>query len=690
LKLKRIFRRRRPSGAEEAPPPHAPRAQALSDEEVLRRTEEWNRAAEVYWKDVLGEASARRHVLNKPFASVTDAPSMLYRLGLALSELRLGLGHVVLDFGAGSCWLSSCLNRLGCRTIAVDVSPAALEMGRELFRVDPRQRPELEPRFLPYDGHRLPLPAESVDRIACFDAFHHVPNPEELLAEFHRVLRPGGRAVLAEPGEGHSHSELSCFETERCGVLESEVDIPGLQRRALRAGFTAVRLKPYPDPDAMSLDAAEYVRLMDGEGRLLPMAALQRSLRNFFVITLLKGDEVRDSRQPGRLRASIEWRGAEGPLRGEAGALLPLPLRIRNDGDTLWRHELDPAGGYVMVSGHLADAEGRTVRSGFFRTALPRPVAPGDAVDLLAEAPLPGEGGRYRLRIDLVDEHVMWFSQAGSKVLERELEVEGGAEAGALLARLEAEGPLRAAGGTRMPFSVRLTNLGTETWGHAPEPRPGTVSLAGHVMDAEGQMHTRDHLHQPLPRSVAAGETVEMTASVRAPLEPGSYRLKLDLVKEHVCWFEQRGSVPLELGLTVSADVPDSANPGLLRATLELHRPTLPVRARGGSLIPVSLRATNIGNTTWLRAAADVGQVLLGAHLLDGQRRLLVLDYARTPLPRDVAPLQAVELEAALAAPLPPGRYMIELDLVDEGVAWFGALGSPTVGFELEVPPLEE
>ena len=654
------------------------------------RTEEFNRAAEVYWKDVLGEASARRHVLNKPFASVTDAPSMLYRLGLALSELRLGLGHVVLDFGAGSCWLSSCLNRLGCRTIAVDVSPAALDLGRELFRVDPRQRPELEPRFLPYDGHRLPLPAESVDRVACFDAFHHVPNPEELLAEFHRVLRPGGRVVLAEPGEGHSHSELSAFETDRCGVLESDVDLVELQRRALAAGFTAVRAKPYPDPEAMSLDAAEYVRLMEGEGALLPMAALQRSLRNFFVITLLKGDEVRDSRQPGRLRAAIEWRGPEGALRGGAGALVPLPLRIRNEGDTLWRHEPDAAGGYVMVSGHLADAEGRTVRSGFFRTALPRSVAPGEEVDVVAEAPLPAEGGSYRLRVDLVDEHVMWFSQAGSKVLERELTVEGGAEAGALLARLQAEGPLEAAGGTRVIFAIRLTNLGTETWAHAPEPRPGTVSLAGHVMDAHGQMHTRDLLHQSLPRPVAAGETIEMTAAVVAPLEPGRYRLKLDLVKEHVCWFEQRGSAPLELDLDVTAEVPDSVNPGVLRATLELRRPSGAVRVRGGELIPVSVRATNIGNTKWLRAPAELGQVALGAHLLNDQRRLLVLDLSRTPLPRDVAPREDVEIEAALAAPLLPGRYLIELDLVDEGVAWFGALGSPTVGFELEVPTPEE
>ncbi len=680
MKLSRLFARKRPSPAE---PPRA--APALAEAEILRRTEEWNRAAEVYWKDVRAEASARRHVLNKPFASVVDAPAMLYRLGLALSELRLGLGHTVLDFGAGSCWLSSCLNRLGCRTIAVDVSPAALEIGKELFRVDPRHRPELEPRFLPYDGHRLPLPAESVDRIACFDAFHHVPNPEELLAEFHRVLKPGGRAVLAEPGEGHSHSELSTFETERCGVLESELDVAELERRALRAGFTAVRLKPYPDPDTISLGAGEYVRLMEGEGSLFPLAALQRSLRNFFLVTLHKGEEVRDSRNPSRLRAALELSSAEGPLRGEAGSLLALRLLVRNEGDTLWRHEIDAAGGYVMLSGHLLDAEGRLVRHGFFRTPLPRGVAPGESIEIVANVPLPSERGVHRIRFDLVDEHVMWFSQAGSPVLERELVVEGGPSPDSLRARLEAQGPLRAAGGTRVVFPVRLTNEGKETWAHAQEPRPGTVSLAGHVMDADGRVHTRDLLHQPLPRSVAPGESVETTAALQAPLEPGAYRLKLDLVKEHVCWFEQRGSSPLELALEVTSERPDSANPGLLRATLELRLSNGPVRARAGARVPVRVRATNIGNTRWLRTAADVGQVMLGTHLLDAQRRLLSLDHSRTPLPRDVEPSDTIEIEAVLAAPAAAGRYLVEIDLVAEGIAWFGSLGSPTAGFELEV-----
>src|SRR5260221_1237951 len=334
----------------------------LTDAELLARADAFNRAAEAYWKDVLAEPSARRHVLNKAFGNVTDAPGMVYRLGLLLSELQLGLGHTVLDFGAGSGWLSSCLNRLGCQTIAVDVSPTALELGRELFRLDPRHRPELEPRFLPYDGHRLPLPDASVDRITCFEAFHHVPNQDEVLGEFERVLRPGGRAGLAEPGEGHSHSELSAFETDRCGVLENELDVLDLDRRARRAGFTAVHLKPYPDPDTIRLSPAEYVALMDGDGRVFPLKALSKSLRNFFLVTLAKGEERPDSRSPGRLRAAIERRLPLLELQGRGGAPLDVPLRGRNEGDTPWLHEEKAVGGYGLLSGPLIEEGGHLVR----------------------------------------------------------------------------------------------------------------------------------------------------------------------------------------------------------------------------------------------------------------------------------------------------------------------------------------
>lgn len=75
----------------------------------------------------------------------------------------------------------------------------------------------------------------------------------------------------------------------------------------------------------------------------------------------------------------------------------------------------------------------------------------------------------------------------------------------------------------------------------------------------------------------------------------------------------------------------------------------------------------------------------LGGHLLDERRETLALDHLRTPLPRDVSPGDHLELRAEVEVPRTPGRYALELDMVDEGIAWFGSLGSPTLQVPFEV-----
>jgi len=46
--------------------------------------------------------------------------------------------------------------------------------------------------------HRLPIPDDSADVIVCALALVHVPRPEPVLAEFARVLRPGGDLVISD------------------------------------------------------------------------------------------------------------------------------------------------------------------------------------------------------------------------------------------------------------------------------------------------------------------------------------------------------------------------------------------------------------------------------------------------------------------------------------------------------------
>lgn len=671
-----------------APPPHH-HHHGFSEAELLARTEEFNRNAEVHWRAIGEETAGRSHVLNKPLSTVQDTGPILYRLGLVLTELHLGIGHTVLDFAAGSCWLSSYLNRLRCRTVCVDVSPTALELGRELFRLDPRHRPELEPQFLPYDGHRLPVATESVDRVVCFDAFHHVPNQDEVLRELHRVLRPGGRVVLAEPGEGHSHTDQSLFEMGRYGVLENDLHLEDIVEKARGVGFTEVLVKPYPEPSSITFPAADYLRFMAGEDRLYPVNVLRENLRHFFVFVLAKGEETRDSRNPGVLRAKIALAQDPASLRGAAGETIRATLRVKNTGDSLWLHEKDDLGGYVMLGAHLYNESRELLTRSFTRAGLPRDVAPGETVGVTIDIPLPLEKGRYYVRFDLVSEWLAWFEQFGSPLPELPLLVDRYPDSrkphllGARIERRDAGGPLRVAAGAWIALPLRLTNLADTIWLPVTPDHVGAVLLGGHL-ERDGETLSFDFFRSPLPREVAPGESLEVVCAFAAPARPGRYVVKVDLVAEVICWFEHHGSVPLPLEVEVTDEVPDSRRPGILQAEIRLAEAGQAVTAPAGSEVSVALRVTNRGNTVWRHEeVAGGGYVAIGAHLRDEGRRLLVRDHNRTLLPRTLAPGESADLRCALAVPERPGRYVVELDLVDEGIAWFAERGSPTVELEI-------
>jgi ubiquinone/menaquinone biosynthesis C-methylase UbiE len=119
-------------------------------------------------------------------------------------------------------WLSRFLAQMHCYTISVDASLTALEIGKRLFRELPVLGEAIaEPRFVLFNGHTIDVADESIDRIVCFDTFHHVPNQTQVLREFFRVLKWGGVAGFSEPGRGHSQSPQSQYEMRNYRVLET-------------------------------------------------------------------------------------------------------------------------------------------------------------------------------------------------------------------------------------------------------------------------------------------------------------------------------------------------------------------------------------------------------------------------------------------------------------------------------------
>lgn len=69
--------------------------------------------------------------------------------------------------------------------------------GYELVRMDIQRTPGVD---LAADAHYLPFAAETFANIFLFDVLHHLQCPLMFFAEAERVLRPGGRIIMVEPG----------------------------------------------------------------------------------------------------------------------------------------------------------------------------------------------------------------------------------------------------------------------------------------------------------------------------------------------------------------------------------------------------------------------------------------------------------------------------------------------------------
>jgi len=98
-------------------------------------------------------------------------------------------------------------------------------------------------------------------------------------------------------------------------------------------------------------------------------------------------------------------------------------------------------------------------------------------------------------------------------------------------------------------------------------------------------------------------------------------------------------------------------------------------------LIPVEVQ--NTGGQVW--EATERSGIQLANQWVRTKGKFVNLVDGRTPLPHDLAPGESVDLELVVKAPRKHGRWMLSLDLVEEGISWFGAQGSPLVEFEVEI-----
>lgn len=391
----------------------------------------------------MGDPSA---LLAKPVSTLREASEILACFGMLLGGLAPLPEMTVLDFGAGSCWTTHFLAQLGCHVIAMDISTAMLDLGRKRFDDHPLFGHRPAPTFSVFDGQRMELADESVDRILCFDALHHVADPASVVTEMGRVLRPGGVAGFSEPGPRHSVHPKSQHEMRRYGVPECDVVLDEIWRTASGAGFVDLSVAVFsPSPHWMAFETFE--RFLDAgaadarpESRgmrhrldqvhrlglaLRPRSArvalrhvefVRTGLQNRRMFLMRKaGSAAVDSREVVGLAGHLVLHDVEVERRGTT-AFVRGTCVARNVGQNRW----------VSSSANLGAVRlGLRLRSGAHpardvgRASLPGSgVEVGEEVAIVFELEVADAGPGDTLEVDLVSEGITWFSELQGQPLE--------------------------------------------------------------------------------------------------------------------------------------------------------------------------------------------------------------------------------------------------------------------------------
>lgn len=129
------------------------------------------------------DARAPEYDQHEMHRALADAVAAFAGAGAASAES-------VLDVGTGTGLVLRALRSAGHRgrMTGIDLSPGMLAVARAAL-------PDAD--LLEADAAHLPLPDLSVDLITCVTVLHLIPDAPAAVAEWARVLRPGGRAITA-------------------------------------------------------------------------------------------------------------------------------------------------------------------------------------------------------------------------------------------------------------------------------------------------------------------------------------------------------------------------------------------------------------------------------------------------------------------------------------------------------------
>ena len=240
---------------------------------------------------------------------------------------------------------------------------------------------------------------------------HHLEDARSAIRHLGAMLPVGGVFFILEgnrPAPGSSGEAELIDVMRKFGTLESPFDRDHLGELLNNAGL------------AIAGDYVSVNGLFDRESVEDERLRIEIPSINYLLCKKVADDapasSVPDSRAPGILRADLTLQSAW-PGQFQPGEIIRADLLVRNTGDTLWLGGKFLRHGIVTLGVKIFDEAG-DVRDEFHGDpALPRAVAPNESCAVTIERTCPAAPGRYSLKIDLIDQHICWFEERGSRPL---------------------------------------------------------------------------------------------------------------------------------------------------------------------------------------------------------------------------------------------------------------------------------
>jgi hypothetical protein len=117
-----------------------------------------------------------------------------------------------------------------------------------------------------------------------------------------------------------------------------------------------------------------------------------------------------------------------------------------------------------------------------------------------------------------------------------------------------------------------------------------------------------------------------------------------------------------------------------------------PAKLRTGQKETITVKVKNASDVFWWSRGGETNDradnkfyIAIGDRWLDKDAKLLTEMDGRLGISKDLKPGEEVELPLAITAPKDPGDYILEVDVVQEQVAWFSDKGSPTARTKVTV-----